>query len=74
MSDQSKRTGGAGEQNQAVGISRGDRSTNTHAIVDSKGRRLNFAVTGGQVHEQPGRLRPPLVITADKAYTSRNVR
>jgi hypothetical protein len=48
MSDHSKRTGGAGEQNQAVGISRGDRSTNPHAIVDSKGRRLNFAVTGAR--------------------------
>src|ERR1019366_777723 len=31
-----------GEQNQAIGISRGGRSTKIHAIVDSKGRPLNF--------------------------------
>jgi len=40
-----------GEQNQAIGISRGGRSTKIHAIVDSKGRPLNFTVTGGQVHD-----------------------
>ena len=40
-----------GEQNQAIGISRGGRSTKIHAIVDSKGRPLNFMVTGGQVHD-----------------------
>jgi putative transposase len=36
-----------GEQNQAIGINRGGRSTKIHAIVDSKGRSLNFTVTGG---------------------------
>ena len=40
-----------GEKNQAIGISRGGRSTKIHAIVDSKGRPLNFTVTGGQVHD-----------------------
>ena len=39
------------ELNQALGISRGGRSTKIHAIVDSKGLPLNFAVTGGQVHD-----------------------
>ena len=37
-----------GEQNQAIGVSRGGRTTKIHAIVDSKGRPLSFAVTGGQ--------------------------
>jgi transposase len=36
------------ENNRAIGISRGDRSTKIHAIVDRKGRSLNFLVTGGQ--------------------------
>jgi transposase len=69
-----------GEQNQAIGISRGGRSTKIHAIVDSKGRPLNFAVTGGQVHDSQvvGEVldtpRPPLAVTADKAYDSAKVR
>jgi len=47
-----------GEKNQAIGISRGGRTTKIHATVDSKGRPLNFAVTGGQVHDNQtvGRL------------------
>jgi transposase len=69
-----------GEQNQAIGISRGGRSTKIHAIVDSKGRPLNFTVTGGQVHDSQvvGEVldtpRPPLAVTADKAYDSEKVR
>ena len=69
-----------GEKNQAIGISRGGRSTKIHAIVDSKGRPLNFTVTGGQVHDSQvvGDIldtpRPPLAITADKAYDSEKVR
>ena len=69
-----------GEQNQAIGISRGGRSTKIHAIVDSKGRPLNFTVTGGQVHDSQvvgdvlDTPRPPLAVTADKAYDSQKVR
>jgi len=69
-----------GEKNQAIGISRGGRSTKIHAIVDSKGRPLNFAVTGGQVHDSQvvGDVldipRSPLAVTADKAYDSEKVR
>ena len=69
-----------GEQNQAIGISRGGRSTKIHAIVDSKGRPLNFTVTGGQVHDSQvvgdvlDTPRPPLAVTADKAYDSEKVR
>ena len=61
-----------GEQNQAIGISRGGRSTKIHAIVDSKGRPLNFAVTGGQVHDSQvvgdvSPLRPTKPTTAGKS-------
>ncbi len=66
-----------GEKNQAIGISRGGRSTKIHAIVDSKGRPLNFTVTGGQVHDNQvvGEVldmpRSPLAVTADKNTTAR---
>lgn len=69
-----------GEKNQAIGISRGGRSTKIHAIVDSKGRPLNFIVTGGQVHHSQvvgdvlDTPKAPLAITADKAYDSEHVR
>ena len=69
-----------GEKNQAIGISRGGRSTKIHALVDSKGRPLNFIVTGGQVHDSQvveevlETPRPPLAVTADKAYDSEKVR
>lgn len=69
-----------GERNQAIGISRGGRSTKIHAVVDGKGRPLNFTVTGGQVHDSQvvGEVldtpRPPLAVTADKAYDSEKVR
>lgn len=40
-----------GERYQAIGISRGGRSTKIHALVDGKGRPLHFVVTGGQVQD-----------------------
>ncbi|HUI94001.1 MAG TPA: IS5 family transposase [Chitinivibrionales bacterium] len=73
-------SGGKGEKNQAIGISRGGRTTKIHAIVDSKGRPLSFTVTGGQVHDSQvveeilNTPRPPLAVTADKAYDSEKVR
>jgi transposase len=48
--------------------------------VDSKGRPLSFAVTGGQVHDNQAveelldTPRPPLAVTADKAYDSNAAR
>ena len=69
-----------GEKNQAIGISRGGRTTKIHAIVDSKGRPLSFMVTGGQVHDSQvveeilNTPRSPLAVTADKAYDSEKVR
>ncbi len=69
-----------GEKNQAIGISRGGRTTKIHAAVDSKGRPLSFTVTGGQVHDSQvaeevlDTPRSPLAVTADKAYDSAKVR
>jgi Transposase DDE domain len=63
-----------GERNQAIGISRGGRSTRIHALVDGKGRPLHFVVTGGQVHDNQELLQAPqpaLAVTADKAYDRR---
>ena len=69
-----------GEKNQAIGISRGGRSTKIHANVDSKGRPLNFTLTGGQVHDSQvveevlDTAKAPLAVAADKAYDSQAVR
>ena len=69
-----------GEKKQAIGISRGGRTTKIHAVVDGKGRPLNFSVTGGQVHDSQvveevlNTPRSPLVVTADKAYDSQTAR
>ena len=69
-----------GEQNQAIGVSRGGRSTKIHAVVDSKGRPLNFILTGGNVHDSQvveevlETPRAPYVVSADKAYDSQKVR
>jgi transposase len=69
-----------GEKNQAIGVSRGGRTTKIHAVVDSKGRPLNFTLTGGHVHDSQvveevlDTPKAPLAITADKAYDSQKVR
>ena len=69
-----------GEKNQAIGVSRGGRTTKIHATVDSKGRPLNFTLTGGQIHDSQvvdevlDTPKSPLAVTADKAYDSQKVR
>jgi transposase len=66
--------------NQAIGVSRGGRTTKIHAVLDSKGRPLSFTVTGGKVHDSQvveeilNTPRSPLAITADKAYDSEKAR
>jgi hypothetical protein len=70
-----------GEQQQAIGFSRGGRSSKIHAIVNrQQDRPLNYAVTGGQVYATSRVVsdvldtpRPPLAVTA-KAYDSEKVR
>ena len=73
-------SGQRGEKNQAIGISRGARTTKIHAVVDSKGRPLSFMVTGGQVHDSQvveeilNTPRSPLAVRDDKAYDNEKVR
>jgi transposase len=40
-----------GEQNQAIGRSRGGRNTKIHAAADVNGRLLSFLLTGGETHD-----------------------
>ena len=69
-----------GEQNQAVGRSRGGRNTKIHAIADAKGRLLSILLTGGEAHDCPVAQRLIRTCEAaeellgDKAYDSAELR
>jgi len=69
-----------GEREQGIGVSRGGRSTKIHAAVDGKRRPLNLVLTGAQTHDSQAveavlaTPRPPLIVSADKAYDSEKVR
>jgi transposase len=72
--------GQGGEQNQAVGRSRGGRNTKIHAIGDAKGRILTFVLTAGEAHDCPigaeliGATKPADILLADKGYDSAELR
>lgn len=72
--------GQGGEQNQAIGRSRGGRNTKNHAIGDANGRLLTFVLTGGGAHDCPtgsdliGETKPAKLMLADKAYDSADLR
>jgi transposase len=65
-----------GEQNQAIGRSRGGRNTKIHA----KGRLLSILLSGGEAHDCPPaeplirRTKPARKLLADKAYDSAALR
>jgi hypothetical protein len=40
-----------GEAQQAIGVSRGGRTSNIHALIDARGRPLRIIIAGGQVHD-----------------------
>jgi transposase len=69
-----------GEQNQAIGRSRGGRNTKIHAIADAKGRLLSLKLTDGSAHDCP--VAQPLIssgkvakrLLGDKAYDSKELR
>jgi transposase len=69
-----------GEQNQAIGRSRGGRNTKIHAIADAKGRLLSLKLTDGSAHDCPvarslissGKIAKRLL--GDKAYDSAELR
>jgi transposase len=69
-----------GEQDQAVGRSRGGRNTKIHAIGDAKGRLLNILLTGGEAHDCPAgtelieATKPAETMLGDKAYDSAELR
>ena len=69
-----------GEQNQAIGRSRGGRNTKIHAIADAKGRLLSILLSGGEAHDCPPaeplirRTKPARKLLADKAYDSAALR
>jgi transposase len=69
-----------GELKQAIGRSRGGRSTKIHAISDAKGRLLFILLTGGHAHDCPPaqrlirRNKIAKKLLGDKAYDSEKLR
>ncbi|AKP63585.1 transposase [Levilactobacillus koreensis] len=68
-------------ENQAIGLSRGGRTTKIHAVVDGLGNPVRFLLTGGQVHDS--RAAKTLLesldlsdsnVIADKAYGTTELR
>lgn len=72
--------GAASNENQAIGQSRGGKTTKIHMGVDSYGFPLEFEITGGEVHDC--KAAPQLIdklpladyIIADKGYDSESLR
>lgn len=70
----------SGEQNQAIGRSRGGRNTKIHALADAKGRLIAILLTGGEAHDYPvanrltRRVKPPKHLLGDKAYDGNELR
>jgi transposase len=69
-----------GAEAQAIGRSRGGRTTKIHAVADTLGRLLSFAITPGQRGDVLaaigllGPLPPPRFCAADTAYDSNGLR
>src|ERR1700722_16837875 len=72
--------GKRGEQNQAIGRSRGGRNTKIHALADAKGRLLCLMLTDGSAHDCPAakplieQRKPAKKLLGDKAYDSAELR
>jgi len=72
--------GKGGEQQQAIGRSRGGRNTKIHARADAKGRLIAILLTGGEAHDCPiaerliRRVRPSRRMLGDTAYDSAKFR
>jgi transposase len=69
-----------GDQAQAIGRSRGGRTTKIHAVVDGWGRPIAFEITPGQLGDVRaalallGPLPPAALCAADTAYDSNGLR
>jgi transposase len=72
--------GKGGERNQAVGRSRGGRTTKIHALTDRQGRPIAFLLTGGQVADCAAgatllkELPAARMLHGDKGYDSDAIR
>jgi transposase len=73
-------TGAIGEENQAIGKSRGGKTTKIHMAVDACGFPIEFDLTGGEVHdckaapELIAKLPTAEYTIADKGYDSEELR
>jgi len=73
-------TGAAGDDEQAIGKSKGGNTTKIHMAVESNGMPIEFEITGGEVHECKiaadfiAALPPSDYIVADMGYDSEEVR
>lgn len=69
-----------GEFAQAIGRSRGGRTTKIHALTDEVGRPIALCLTPGQAHDLTGvamlldRIATPKRLLADRAYDARRLR
>jgi transposase len=69
-----------GDEVQAIGRSRGGRTTKIHAVVDGSGRPIAFEITPGQLGDVRaalallGPLPPAALCAADTAYDSNGLR
>lgn len=73
-------TGAIGQENQAIGKSRGGNTTKIHMAVDGYGLPIEFDLTGGEVHDCKAapefieKLPTAEYTIADKGYDSEEVR
>ena len=69
-----------GELTQAIGRSRGGRTTKIHALSDGECRPIAFLLTGGQVADCKAgsllleQMPPSLILNGDKGYDSNAIR
>jgi transposase len=72
--------GARGDDDQAIGLSRGGNTSKIHLAVDSYGLPIVFEVTGGDVHDSQAaptlieQLPETTAIVADKGYDSQTIR
>jgi transposase len=69
-----------GDYANAIGRSRGGRTTKVHALTDDRGRPLALSLTPGQAHDLVGlgdilrRVPVPQRLIADRSYDARKLR
>lgn len=69
-----------GDFEQAIGRSRGGRTTKIHALTEDRGRPVAFLITSGNCHDLPAArdllptVPPPRRLLADRAYDANSLR